>query len=268
MNQFEKLLARAVLSCAISALCLAPLATAQSQNTTGAPPADAPNPADQGWHVDVAPYLWFPAINGSVGAGGHDAGFHVSAADVLSNFEFGLAGAVEARYNRIIIPVDFMWVKLSTDKGTSTEPGVESVHIKLNEDLFTPKIGYRIVSVSKFKADGLIGLRYWHFGTTLNLQPTEIYGGHYTGLNWVDGVAGARFQLLLSPKFVLSVAGDAGGGGARLDYQVVGLIGYKLKKVTLETGWRYLTIHKDPTGGSFVNVSMTGIVFGAVIPLK
>jgi hypothetical protein len=31
---------------------------------------------------------------------------------VLSYFNFGLMGAVEARYNRIIILVDFMWVKL------------------------------------------------------------------------------------------------------------------------------------------------------------
>jgi len=25
--------------------------------------ADAPRPADQAWHVDLAPYLWFPVIH-------------------------------------------------------------------------------------------------------------------------------------------------------------------------------------------------------------
>ena len=259
----------AFLSCALFGTVLAPMTRAQSQPPMAtAAKTDVPDPADQGWHLDLVPYIWIPAINGSVGAAGHEAGFHVGAGDVLSYFEFGLAGAVEARYNRIIIPVDFMWAKLSTDKGTSPEQGVRSVHIKLNQDLFTPKIGYRVVNAPKFKADALFGVRYWHFGTTLNLQPQAIFGGHYSGINWVDGVAGARFQVPLSPKVVLSLAGDAGGGGARLDYQVVGLIGFKVRKVMLETGWRYTTIHKTPTDGSFVNLSITGVVFAAVIPLK
>jgi hypothetical protein len=48
----------------------------------------------------------------------------------------------------------------------------------------------------------------------------------------------------------------------------VGLIGYKLKRVTLQAGWRYLVVHKNPTAGSFIELGMTGVVVGAVIPLK
>jgi hypothetical protein len=42
---------------------------------------------------------------------------------------------------------------------------------------------------------------------------------------------------MLSPKLVLTIAGDA-GGGANSDYQVAGLIGWKLKKFILQGGWR------------------------------
>jgi hypothetical protein len=245
-------------------------ASAQSQgnSNSGTSTGNSSDPADQGLHVDIAPYLWFPGINGTVGALDHQSGVHVSAGDVLSNFDFGVMGLTEIRYNRIIVPIDFMWVKLSDNKGVPFDSGVESVDTKINEDIFTPKFGYRIVDKEKFKTDLLIGLRYWHVGTTLNLQPPPPVSRYYGALNWVDGVQGARFTALLAPKVVLTVAGDAGGGGARLDYQVVGLIGYKLKRVTLQAGWRYLVVHKNPTAGSFIELGMTGVVVGAVIPLK
>jgi hypothetical protein len=225
-------------------------------------------PADQGWHVDAAPYLWFPGINGTVGAFGHEAGVSVTARKVLSYFNFGLMGAVETRYNRIIIPVDFMWVRLKDSKGIPFTDAVESVNVRINEDIFTPKVGYRMVAKPRFKADYLVGLRYWHLGTTLTLQPTQIGNGFYGAANWVDAVQGARFQAFLTPKAMLTIGGDAGGGGSRLDYQVVGLLGYKLKRVTLEGGWRYLVVHKKHTGAAFVDLAMTGVILGVVIPLK
>lgn len=245
-----------------------PVANAQSQSTMATPRRDAPDPADQGWHVDVAPYLWFPGINGTVGALDHETSVHVTARDVLSNFNFGLMGAVETRYNRIIIPVDFMWVRLKDSKGIPITDDVESVNTKINEDILTPKVGYRVVDKSRFKADALVGLRYWHLGTTLTLQPTQVANGFYGAANWVDAVEGGRFQAYLTPKFVMTVAGDAGGGGSRLDYQVVGLLGYKLKKVTLQGGWRYLVIHKDRPRQAFADLAMTGVVLGVVIPVK
>jgi hypothetical protein len=245
--------------------------SAQSEGAkTVSQKADAPRPADQAWHVDLAPYLWFPGINGTVGALGHDSSVHVSARDVLSNFDFGLMGAVEARYNRIIIPIDFMWVRLEDSKGIPITDNAKSTNVKINQDIFTPKLGYRVVDGSRFKTDALFGMRYWHLGTTVTLQPTQIGNGFYGSSNWVDAVAGGRFQAFLTPKFVLTIRGDAGGGGSgtKLDYQVVGLLGYKLKRVTLHGGWRYLVIHKAQTDTAFVDLAMTGVVVGVVIPLK
>jgi hypothetical protein len=269
MQANVSLLAAAFLGLSLTSVALMPVATAQSQNTMATPAkADASDPADQGWHVDAAPYLWFAGIDGTVGAAGRQASVHVSAGDVLSNLNIGIMGAVEARYNRIVIPIDFMWVKLSDDKATPLGLVATSVHVKINEDIFTPKIGYRLVSTRRFKADALSGVRYWHLGTTLKLQPSVLGKSFYSSADWADAVEGAKFQAMLTPKTILTVAGDAGGGGSRLDYQVVGLIGYKLKRVTLQGGWRYLVIHKQPTSGSFVDLAQTGVIVGAVIPLK
>ena len=267
MGFLANLVPRILLGFSIVAMAMASGASAQSMsNSSASTKTEALDPSDEGWHVDVAPYLWFPAVNGTVAAAGHEASTHVPARDVLSNFDFGIMGLTEIRYNRLIMPVDFMWVKLSDNKGLPFDQGVDSVHVKINEDILTPKIGYRLVSGNRFKLDTLIGVRYWHVGTTLTLQPAQI--SYYGPTNWVDAVQGARFRVMLAPKVELTIAGDAGAGSSRLDYQVVGLLGYKLKRVSLQGGWRYLVIHQNPTSRSFVNLAMTGVVLGAVIPLK
>jgi hypothetical protein len=188
----------------------------------------------------------------------------------LSNFDFGLLGAVETRYKRVVIPIDFIWVRLKSSRGIPITDNAEGVNVKINQDIFTPKVGYRLVDNSRFKADALFGLRYWHFGTTLTLQPSPIGNGFYGAANWVDAVAGGRFQASLAPKVILTIGGDAGGGGSgtRLDYQVFGLLGYRLKRVTLQGGWRYLVIHKAPVGSAFEVLAMTGLIMGVAIPVK
>src|SRR5215469_7990933 len=52
---------------------------------------------DQGWRLDLSPYLWFAGTHGTVGVLGRDASVHASAGDLLSHFNFGLMGASEAR---------------------------------------------------------------------------------------------------------------------------------------------------------------------------
>jgi len=269
MKFFDKPATTVLLCLSLATVGVPPLARGQSQNTTATPTrTDRAEAAQQGWHIDVAPYLWFPGVFGTVGSAGHDSSIHVTSIDVLSNFNFGLAGAMEARYERLLIPIDFMWVKLSDDRGIPITDNVESVHVKLNEDLFTPKIGYRVLNRSRFRADALVGVRYWHLGTTLTLQPTQIRNGFHGAANWVDGVGGARFQVFLTPKVTLTIVGDVGGGGADLDYQVLGLLGYKLKRMTIQGGWRYLVIHKTPAEHAFADLAFTGVFLGLVIPLK
>ncbi len=83
-----------------------PGARGQSQtSSTMAAKPDTPNPADQGWHVDVAPYLWFPGISGTIGAAGYETGVHVTGSDVLLYVNFRLMGAADIRYNRILMPL-------------------------------------------------------------------------------------------------------------------------------------------------------------------
>jgi hypothetical protein len=91
MNSVIKSASVALLSLSLAAMAFAP--SAQSQSTTATPEkTGGTESANQGWHVDVAPYLWFPGINGTVGALGHEAGVSVHGSQRFVLFRFWADG--------------------------------------------------------------------------------------------------------------------------------------------------------------------------------
>ncbi len=84
---------------------------------------------------------------------------------------------------------------------------------------------------------------------------------------------GGKIEAAVSQKAVITVAGDVGGWGAasQLEYQIVGLLGYKLKpSMTLQGGYRYL--YADYQKGGPANATnkfaFSGIVLGLTLNLK
>lgn len=226
------------------------------------------------WHFAVSPYLWFPGVHGTIGAFGRDVSIHATPGDLLSNFRFGLMGGLETRYKRIVLPVDLMWIRLEDDKALPF-PNLMATKAKLkgSEFLLTPKIGYRLLDEERIKIDALTGLRYWHFSENLKFVPSNLNLNFSGSQNLVDPLVGGRVQLGLTPKIVANVLGDVGGWGtgSQLEYQVSGLLGYRIKpKWTLQAGYRYLSIdyRNSNRGGTVVYLITSGVIFGATIDLK
>lgn len=243
-------------------ILLVPGVSAQTQDTS-----------DDAWHAGVSPYLWFAGAHGTLGALGHQASFHASAGDLLSHVDIGLMGAVELRHKRLVVPIDFMWMKLSDNKGLpfNEDPNVTSVEVRATQSIFTPKFGFRFIDGKRVKVDALFGIRYWHLSNNLKLEPNPIGNGFSASANWVDGLGGAKIEAQLTPKAVMIILGDAGGGSAKLDYQVAGLLGYKLcKRWTLLAGYRYMDVNYRPQGQrAFIyNATLSGVIFGATFDLK
>jgi hypothetical protein len=68
---------------------------------------------------------------------------------------------------------------------------------------------------------------------------------------------------------MITVGGDAGGGGANSDYQVAGLLGYKIsKKYVLQAGWRYLDVNYGNSSSFSYNTATSGLLFGVTTNLK
>jgi hypothetical protein len=245
-----------------------------AETATPSPPATPAPPVGEptsDWHFEVSPYLWFPGVHGTIGARGHDASIHESPGDLLSHFRFGLMGLVDTRYKRIVIPVDMMWIRLGANNALPLTDEAVTAHVKGQEFILTPKIGYRLVDSEIIKIDALTGFRYWHFGANLRLSTSETSTQTFSGSeNWVDPLVGGRILANLSPKISVSFGGDVGGWntGSLIDYQIGGVLGYRIKPaVVLQVGYRYLATDYR-SGGTTINLVTSGVLFGATITLK
>jgi hypothetical protein len=233
-------------------------------------PTDTSATADDQLHLGFAPYLWFAGVHGYAGALGHNVGVKASPGDLLSHADIGLMGTLEARKGPWLVPVDIMWLALSDDKGLpENDPGIESITFRAGQFILTPKFGYQIIDTPKLKVDSLVGLRYWHLGERFHFNPV-LYNGFTTSQNWVDVVAGGRIEMVLSPKASITVLGDAGGGQAAQDYQIAGLLNFKVKKnLSLFGGWRYLDVDYRNNNRLFLyNMTVSGVGLGAAFWFK
>jgi hypothetical protein len=180
-------------------------------------------------------------------------------------------GVMEARYKRVVLPLDIMWVRLGDNKALPfPNLMVNTAKLTGSEFILTPKIGFRIIDQKKIKIDALTGFRYWHFVESLKFTPSNLNLNFSQSQNWVDPVVGGRLSGALSPKVGVIIAGDVGGWGtgSQLDYQVVGLLGYRIKPAwTLQAGYRYLDVNYR-SGGAIIDLATSGVVFGVSITLK
>ena len=283
MNTLGKACCTVILGIALSSLlCMSAVAQGPADSTLATPattadapapaPDPAPNPAPQyptggggggDWRVGISIYGWFPGLHGTVGALDHNASIHVPFSDVFHTLKGIIPIAVEADKGRFVMPVDFLWMKLGVDNGIPiNDLGQTSINTHLTESIFTPKLGYRLYDGEHLKVDALGGIRYWYLGLNNTLEPSGL--GHSRSANWVDGLGGARFILPMGEKAAVTVAGDAGAGGANLDYQVLGLLNYNFTpKWGMAVGWRYLYVDYRPSNHQFVfNTATNGAIAG------
>jgi hypothetical protein len=243
------------------------LPSAPSSSTT----ASSSAPAGSGWEASITPYLWFAGTHGTVGAFGRDVSVHSSAWDLLSHFNMGLMGAADARYNRFVLSGDLLWIRLSDSRALPfTGLGAVSADVRVGELVWTSKIGYRLINSEKFKADALVGARYWHLSQKLSFNPSFLGLNINPSQNWADIVVGGRVELPLGPKASVIALGDVGGWNAtaKLDYQCAGLLNYKVSpKWALAAGYRYLFVDYR-SGNGIYNMVTPGAILGLTYTFK
>ncbi len=266
------------LALSLAAVAQGPADPGVADQTLNVPAAALPpNPAPQtpdsssagsgttsdGWRGAVSIYGWFPGLHGTVGALGHNASIHSSFSDVFHVLKGIIPVAAEADKGRFVMPVDFLWIKLGINNGIPLNDfGQTSINTHLTQSILTPKIGYRLYDGEHFKVDALGGIRYWYLGLNNALVPSGLSNSR--SANWVDGLGGARFIIPFNEKASILISGDAGAGGANLDYQVLGTLNLKFTRhLGAGLGWRYLYENYRPSNHEFVyNTAMSGALAG------
>ena len=243
-----------------------PAATPAALPANPVPQYGSPFGTGDSWRGTISIYGWFPGLHGTVGVLGHDAGFSAPFSDVFHYLKGVIPVAAEFDKGRFVMPIDYFWVKLADGVATPfTDVTSRYVNVHLTESILTPMVGYRLLDAEHFKIDALGGLRYWYVGQNLQLIGTAVpVPAFVRSANWVDGLGGARFIIPLAEKAAITVSGNAGAGGANLDYQVIGLFSYNFTpKIGVGVGWRYLDVDYRPTSKQFVfDTAMSGALAG------
>ena len=229
-----------------------------------ATPAEGAAAAPPAWQFSITPYVWLPALRGTLQTplprlG--DPSTEISSGSVLTNLArvpVMLAG--EARYGRFALVGDFFYAGVDQDISTRGI-GFQNGHTILVSTFGTLLGMVRAVETPSQYVELGGGARIWNFNVKLSLNPGLLPGAIGKGsASWADPIVAARYGAMLSPRLGATVYADIGGfdTGSRLTWQVLGSLDYGLTDSTVvRAGWRYLSV--DRTRGSFgVDIGFNG----------
>jgi len=70
-------------------------------------------------------------------------------------------------------------------------------------------------------------------------------------------------------KLIITFGGDAGGGSARSDYEVFGVLGFRVaRKWVLDAGYRSMSVNYRQQSTFVYDMTMSGLVLGATWGVK
>ena len=221
-----------------------------------------------GWTFSIAPYFWAAGLSGDVAQFGLPSA-HVDASfsDIFKNLDFAAMGIGEARYDRFSLFTDVLYTKISVGKATPV--GLLATGVGVTTETFAQTIGagYTVLRDQSSDLDVFGGVRIWNVASKLSFN-----GGFLDGVSssdsatWVDGVVGLRGNYFMTPHVYLTAWGLVGAGGADVDWDVAGALGYKFNEhISAVAGYRALGVDYSNNQGFVFNVVQQGPIAGLVV---
>ncbi|MCG2841774.1 hypothetical protein L6Q21_12350 [Sandaracinobacter sp. RS1-74] len=161
---------------------------------------------DGGWQIVLQPYLMVPAMTGSAAVKGFDADVDVGRKDVVKNLNIGFLGYVEVTNGRLGFAVDTNYMDLDATP--------DSARISANSSQLAvqPMLFYRVAQWF----DLMLGARYNKISLKLE-SDLEAVDGLKRSKDWMDPIAGFRFQGPLGGATTFSLLANIGGFGLGSD---------------------------------------------------
>jgi len=208
---------------------------------------------DDSWHFAITPYFWFTGLDGTVSMKGlAEVPVKVSFSDIWDNLDIGILGRFEGRRNRVGFWVDTTYIKLGVDVAKD-RPILGQLGLKadVRSDLTEGVVSYRVATGGSRGAgwlDVLGGVR--HVGTSSQLKGslpdgTDLSSTKQT-IDWVDGLAGARFRVPLGSRLGLDGRADIAGFGSKFSWNLQGGLDLAIgRRWALGAGYRHLDVDYD-----------------------
>lgn len=171
------------------------------------------------WGFSITPYALLAAQSTDVG--GQQLRQSFSDLSSITNAGFQIISTV--RYDRFSFSFDGTFATLGVDESQ----GPIEVDVTIRQNIFDFKLGYRVLDYFKlddnkaidgWSLDFDIGAKYWlndvDIAYTLIWNDTPLLNGALNEKQeWWDLMVGVNTKFIVSPKFLVSVAYNAGGFG-------------------------------------------------------
>lgn len=226
-----------------------------------------PEPASE-WTFAFAPYFWAAGIQGDVGVGNlPTVEIDASFSDIFKNLDFGAMAIGEARNDRFGIVTDFMYVKLSAQRGVNLHNHDLNVDVEVTNETLTGLLAgeYRIVEAEGGSLDLMAGARLWSVRNEIDISG-DINRSGDDKTTWVDPMVGFKGRLNLSSDFFVDGWGMIGGFdvSSKFAWDAYGGLGYMVSDSTsLIAGYRGLGVDFENSDLKF-DVIEHGPLLGAV----
>ena len=248
------------------------------------PTIQTPPSTESDWEFRIEPFIWAPALDGTVGVLGRTTDIDFSLSDLFSSSSAGNASydvdmlfaiQVEARKGRWGIIADATYLDLDIT-GTPPTPRHLSADVDFTELLGNLLVTYRLTDNSPTGfLDLYSGARVNSLSLDISAQANRIIFPGQAAFDdshtetWVDPVIGLRGQWNFAEKFFLAGKADIGGFGVSSDllWSAEATLGYQFTPgFNTEIGYSYYnTDYED--GGFNYDVAMGGFFIGFNITL-
>lgn len=217
-----------------------------------------PQVSDQ-WRFEVTPYLWAPAIKGTLGL---DSGLAKSAdftsSDVVSNLKSGGMISAEAHQGQWGVMGDVVSATLQKTGAIPNTGDTVGDKITLQQTILTGVATYTVANTKDAYVDALLGVRAIYATATLSVSG---YGTASKTTSTIDPIVGAkgRYRIADSTWYV-PFYGDVGSGGGttNLTWQAMAGVGKTFNQL-IDASLTYRALYYDmKDGGVLQKTTMYG----------
>ena len=220
-----------------------------TESTKPAQASDGGQPAQldaKPWKFVIAPYLWIPAVHGTVGIGPLTGNLSLNVGDTWNalwdDFKFAGCLHLEAVHDKWSIFGDALYLNLGNNVGRT------QINYDQKTGIFELGASYAVYdnalpgapadSTVRFRFEPLAGARLWYNDSTLS-DPRRSFGSSET---WIDGFGGARCELAFNETFSLTARADIGTGMSTLTWNALAMFNVNLNhNIAVFAGWRWLS---------------------------
>ena len=211
--------------------------------------------------LTISPYLWAPAISGSITLGPLEAPVDLSLSDLASGVKIGGMGHVQYDAGPVFGYAEFIGARFGEDQFASFGNLPVRASAVLAETGFGKSFDVPLYGNKELNISPYVGVRYVRLKAAIT-DPALTLAGEGS---WVDPVVGTIAQYQLDRKWSLAGKVDAGGLGiSDNEYRsvAIGAQYHPSNNLIITAGYRYTRGIFDAEAGLSANLTGRGPVVG------